>query len=90
MNFTHDEPPSIPFEDLPERLKRARKKLGVDQHEMAAIIGVHRRTIANYEGGNTEPPRTTIMIWAQATNVPVMWLAYGSTEGQAREEAPDH
>ena len=78
MSEAHNhDTPSIPFEDLPDRLRRSRKRAGWDQEEIADRLGIHRRTVANYEGGNTEPKRALLMTWARLTNVPVDWLTYG-------------
>lgn len=51
--------------------------MGWDQADIAARLGIHQRTVANYEGGNTEPKRALLMTWARLTNVPVDWLTYG-------------
>lgn len=76
---SHQEAPSIPFEDLPDRLRRSRKRMGWDQSDIAARLGVHQRTVANYETGQTEPKLAMLMSWANVTNVPVDWLTYGIT-----------
>ena len=38
-----------------EHIRYMRDKAGVTQKELAAMIGVHHRTIANYEGGRAVP-----------------------------------
>lgn len=64
-------------------MKRARERTGLHQAQIGAILGVHQRTVANYEGGNTEPKIEILRHWAQITNVPVDWLILGITpEGQ--------
>lgn len=73
----HDEP-SIPFEDLPERMKRSRHRMGWDQDEIGNYLGVHQRTVANYETGKTEPKLALLKAWAAITNVPLDWLVFGS------------
>lgn len=75
----YDEAPSIPFEDLPARMKRARERTGLHQAQLGAILGVHQRTVANYEGGNTEPKLKVLQDWARITNVPIDWLVFGLT-----------
>jgi transcriptional regulator with XRE-family HTH domain len=75
----HDEAPSIPFEDLPARMKRARERTGLHQAQIGAILRKHQRTIANYEGGNTEPKLDVLKDWARITNVPIDWLVFGFT-----------
>ena len=73
----HHEAPSIPFEDLPERMKRARHRMGWDQADIANYLGIHQRTVANYETGKTEPKLALLMAWANLTNVPLDWLTFG-------------
>lgn len=75
----HYEPPSIPFEDMPARLKRARHRMGWDQADIALRLGIHPRTVANYETGHTEPKLALLLAWAQVTNVPIDWLTFGIT-----------
>lgn len=40
-----------------ERLRQERRLLGLSQEELANSMGLHRRTQANYESGNTVPPK---------------------------------
>ena len=42
-------------------LKKLRKRIGVNQKEIAEKIGVTDKTYANYENGNTEPNIQTII-----------------------------
>lgn len=79
MGEAHDnyDPPTIPFEDLGDRLRRSRKRMGWDQSDIAARLGIHQRTVANYELGHSEPKRALMLAWARLTNVPVEWLTYG-------------
>jgi len=91
MSTAHDhhEPPSIPFEDLPDRLRRSRKRMGWDQVDIAARLGIHQRTVANYETGHTEPKRSVLLAWATLTNVPVDWLTFGMEEcSNCRDRSP--
>lgn len=60
-------------------MKRARERTGLHQSQIGAILGVHQRTVANYEGGNTEPKIEVLKDWARITNVPVDWLILGIT-----------
>lgn len=43
------------------KLKEFRKKMGVNQKDIAKKIGVTDKTYANYENGNTEPNIQTII-----------------------------
>lgn len=38
-------------------IKEIRKKFNINQYELAELIGVSRRTIANWESGATIPPQ---------------------------------
>ena len=49
MSEAHNhETPSIPFEDLPDRLRRSRKRADWDQEEIADRLGVHYMTAYRY------------------------------------------
>lgn len=60
-------------------MRRARERTGLHQAQIGAILGVHQRTVANYEGGNTEPKIEILKDWARITNVPTDWLILGIT-----------
>jgi transcriptional regulator with XRE-family HTH domain len=51
--------------------------MGWDQVDIADRLGIHQRTVANYETGQTEPKLAMLLSWANLTNVPVDWLTYG-------------
>lgn len=46
---------------LKEGLKRARKEAGLTQAELAETMGVHIKTVMNWEQGIAEPPLGTLM-----------------------------
>lgn len=75
----HHQPPAIPFLDMPKRMAIARESAGLQQKELAAILGKHPRTIINYENGHTEPRPKLLEDWARITNVPADWLMLGIT-----------
>lgn len=77
MGSPTDQTPTIPFEDLPDRLRRARKRMGWQQRDIGERLGIHPRTVANYEGGDTEPKLAMLKAWALECNVPLDWLAFG-------------
>lgn len=58
------------------RLAEAREKAGLNQDELAELIGVTKRTIGGYEGGTINPYRKLNEL-AQATGVAREWLSYG-------------
>jgi len=53
--------------DTCDRLKLARIKAGIEQDEMAEILGVSSSTISNWENGRTVPKGAFINAWAQIT-----------------------
>lgn len=72
----HNTPPEW---TLTDRLRKAREVAGLDQAELAELIGVGRTSISNYEKAVSTPKRPVILSWALATGVPVEWLASGIT-----------
>jgi transcriptional regulator with XRE-family HTH domain len=63
--------------DLSDRLNKALRHSGKSTQQMADELGVHRNTISNYTSGRKQPDRRTILAWAVATGVPVVWLETG-------------
>lgn len=59
---------------FPSRLKEARSKTGLTQHEVAKELGMARSTLANYEIGRTEPNIKTLKTFAEFFNVSLDWL----------------
>lgn len=62
---------------LADRLRRARLLAGLEQQELASVMGVARTSISNYECGRTTPSAATFIHWAQATRTSLDWLAEG-------------
>lgn len=50
-----------------DRLKLARIKAGIEQEDMAEILGVSASTVSNWENGRTAPKAAFINAWAQVT-----------------------
>ena len=67
----------IPPIELPQRLLLARAYADLNQSELAGLMGVSRKTIANAEGGAKTPLAMTIRAWAYATGVDAHWLETG-------------
>lgn len=57
------------------RLRQARKETGLSQADLAELLGVHKRTIENYE--NVRVPWDHLNDYARLTNRPVEWFLYG-------------
>lgn len=66
---------------ISERIKQARQQAGLTQEELADLIHVRARTIANYEAGRV-PWRLLGQI-AEATDVTQQWLLHGDGVGAA-------
>lgn len=50
-----------------DRLRLARVKAGIEQEEMAEVLGVSSSTISNWETGRTTPKAAFIAAWARVT-----------------------
>lgn len=61
------------------RLRIAREHRGLEQAELAELIGVSRNTITNTEKGRSEPRKILLNAWALACGVPVKWIENGSS-----------
>ncbi|WP_449280977.1 helix-turn-helix transcriptional regulator [Leucobacter sp.] len=68
-----------------ERLVRTRLWVGLEQRDMAELLGVSRNTVGNWERGVTDPPFSAVMKWAQITGRSMDWIAFGDEE---TEKAP--
>lgn len=76
MALAEDERPGLPQWTLGERLAKARHHAGLEQGDMARLLGVSRQTIGFWETGRTRPRDFMAVIreWGEATQVPVAWL----------------
>lgn len=61
------------------RIKRGRLGLGLDQKDLAQIVGVTEKTVSNWEIGHYSPHRSIGAISA-ALNVSESWLWHGTAE----------
>lgn len=57
------------------RLRMAMEKAGIENNEMAQLLGVHRGTITRYTHDESVPKRGFIAQWAAICHVPAAWLA---------------
>ena len=67
----------IPEWTVADRLRKAREDAGLEQQELAAMIGVARNTVGNAEKGKTAVRKIVLNQWSLATGVPVQWLETG-------------
>lgn len=84
---------NVPPIEVKHRLLIAREYAGLEQIELAELIGVSRNTIGNMEKGKGKPRQITLNAWALATGVPVKWIVNGespspSDDGGVTQPAP--
>jgi transcriptional regulator with XRE-family HTH domain len=78
MTDTATSPPGgVPEWTLGDRLRKARVHRGLEQEQLAELIGLKRSTIGNYERGDTPPKRPVLLAWSVATGVPLKWIETG-------------
>jgi len=70
---------NIPEWGLSDRLRKAREAAGLDQRQLAEMIGVSRTTIGNAERDSHKVRQITINQWSLATGVPLVWLETGES-----------
>lgn len=72
---------NVPHIEVRHRLRIAREFAGLEQKELAELIGVSRTTIGNAETGVVKPRRITVNAWALACGVPASWILTGEADG---------
>lgn len=68
---------NVPQFDKADRLGKALEHGAVSVQTMADELGVSRGTISNYLHRRTDPSRSTLIVWALRTGVPLTWLENG-------------
>lgn len=66
------------FDDVGERIRRARKLAGLTQAELAALAGLSTMSIRRYENGDRVVSLSKLKSIAQALKVDYNWLCAGS------------
>ncbi|MCV7226102.1 helix-turn-helix domain-containing protein [Mycolicibacterium komossense] len=79
---------NIPPSRQPYRLLIARLEAGLQQQELADMMGVGRTVISNAEKGKGPVRKIYLNAWALATGVPISWLETGDG-GWYPPEDPD-
>lgn len=75
---------------LGTKLKKLRKRKGLNQEELAAEMGVRKSAISNYETGYSTPPLHMLLRLADFFSVTVDELTGGTTQSPSLcESAPD-
>jgi transcriptional regulator with XRE-family HTH domain len=64
-------------ERIRARLRQAREEAGFTQQQLADVLGVHKRSVENYE--NLRVPWDLLNEYARATNRSSEWFIYGET-----------
>lgn len=67
----------VPEIKVHHRLRIAREAAGLEQTQLAELVGVSRNSISNAEIGRHAPRQILLNAWALATGVPVSWLETG-------------
>lgn len=75
-----------------QRIRRARKRVGLNQGQLADRLGVTQPTVANWEAGVHDPRQLVLGKLAEALGVSLGWLAGGETPQAERPAAriPDY
>jgi len=76
---------NVPPIEVRHRLRIAREFAGLEQDQLAEMIGVSRGTIGNAEKGRVKARDITINAWALACGVPRSWIKNGTEP----EDRPD-
>lgn len=77
-----------PDQTIGHRIRASRKKAGLNQGELAALLGVTQPTVANWEAGAHDPRQLMIAKLAEALRVSLGWLAGGEQTAADRNEGP--
>lgn len=68
---------AVPQIEVKHRLRIAREFAGLEQDELAVLMGVARNTVINAEKGHRQPRKIVLNAWALACGVPVTWIKTG-------------
>ena len=77
----------IPEFGLHHRMQLAMENVGMGVQEMADYLDMSRNSVSRWINGHGKPPRVVLMVWADATGVPLTWLEKGLAP--AVEPGPD-
>lgn len=72
------------LQEIGARLQAERKRLDLTQDQMAALVGVSKRTLASYEAGTREAGAGLLNL-AAAAGVDVLFVLTGAPSPQAAE-----
>lgn len=66
-----------------ERIRQARRNLGMTQKELGDAIGVTDRTVISWEKGEFRPDVTVVRKLADVLQVSIPWIWHGEEDGAA-------
>ncbi len=69
---------------MADRMRKARTSAGLSQSDICERIGISRKSVTNYEQGDTKPLRAILNAWAEVTGVPVEWIVDGTVTHEYR------
>lgn len=78
----------VPRFTLGDRLRKAREHAGLNQGELAQILGVARNTVNRSENGFSVPMRVVRRRWAEVTGVSLQWLETGEVSTLGGDTSP--
>lgn len=68
---------SAPTFTLGDRLRKAREHAGLEQAQLAQLLGLSRQSVSNYERDLRTPNAAVILAWSIHTAAPCQWLETG-------------
>jgi transcriptional regulator with XRE-family HTH domain len=75
---------AVPEWTLGDRLRKARTRVKKNQDDIAGLLRISTRSIANYESDATRPSYLVVKEWAEVTGVDFGWLMSGAPEQHVR------
>jgi len=71
-----------------DRMSRARLFAGLEQQDMAEMLGKSRNTVSAWERGLNDPPLSAVATWAMITGRSIDWIVWGDEGRPVNEETP--
>ena len=67
----------VPEFTLGDRLRKAREVSGMEMQDLAALIDIHRQSVARYEQGIAVPKQHVLLSWSMVTGIDLQWIVSG-------------
>lgn len=58
---------------------------GLDQSQIAELLGFTRTSVSNWERGKASIPATAMIRWAEVTRISLDWIAWGTVRPEGFE-----